>query len=76
VLILAALLLSFCGILKQLSRIFLGAPKREPSSLPSALQGTPAMALMMATLLTFSIWLPAPVLQLLRQAACIVEGKS
>ena len=74
VLILVALLVSFCGILKQLSRIFLGAPKRERVTKTSPLAGVPAMALMLGSLLTLSVWLPAPLLQLLRQAAGIVGG--
>ncbi len=74
VLILAALLLSFCGILKQLSRVFLGVPKRERVIDAPALAGVPAMALMLGSLLTFSVWLPAPLLQLLRQAAGVVGG--
>jgi hydrogenase-4 component F len=74
VLILLALLLSFCGILKQLTRIFLGTPRREPITVSPAWEGTPAMALMLGGLLTFSVWLPAPLLQLIRQAAGIVGG--
>jgi hydrogenase-4 component F len=74
VLILAALLISFCGILKQLSRIFLGAPKRQRISESSALGGVPAMALMLGALLSFSVWLPAPLLQLMRQAARVIGG--
>jgi hydrogenase-4 component F len=72
VLILVALLISFCGILKQLTRILLGAPKQERVRTVPALNGTPAMALMLGVLLTFSVWLPNPVVQLVRQAAAIV----
>jgi hydrogenase-4 component F len=74
VLILVALLISFCGILKQLSRIFLGAPRRERSTSTPALAGIPAMALMLGCLLTFSIWLPTSLQLLVRQAAGVVGG--
>jgi len=74
VLVLIALLMSFCGILKQLTRILLGAPKRERTILPERWHGVAAMALMLAALLTFSVWLPQPVLELVRQAAGIVGG--
>jgi hydrogenase-4 component F len=81
-LILAALLASFCGMLKQLTRILIGAPKHPPpasqlSTLNSQLihtDGLPAMVLCLGALLLFSIWLPAPVAELLRQAAQILVG--
>jgi hydrogenase-4 component F len=59
VLILVALLASFCGILQQLTRILLGA--RKPGDSASGL-------------LFFSVWLPAPLLELLHQAAAIIGG--
>jgi hypothetical protein len=34
------------------------------------------MALMLGTLLVFSLWLPAPLMQLMDRAAGIIEGKS
>jgi hydrogenase-4 component F len=73
VLVLVALLLSFCGILKQLTRVFLGQPRPERSSPTPAPDSIPAMGLMLGCLLLFSVWLPAPLVQLLRQAAGIVE---
>jgi hypothetical protein len=33
------------------------------------------MALLLGGLLVFSVWLPMPVLELIRQAASIIEGK-
>ena len=75
VVILLALLASFCGILQQLTRIFLGAPKRERVTTFPALGGVPAMAMMLGGLLTFSVWLPTPVLRLIEQAAGIIGGK-
>jgi hydrogenase-4 component F len=81
-LLLAALLASFCGILSQITRILLGAPKamgdgsrgRSPSRDAAPLEGAPAMGLMLGALLVFSVWLPAPLLEVMRQAARIIGG--
>lgn len=96
VLILVALLASFCGILQQLTRILLGSPRgakagatpgqangstppgrREPDHASDARRtdGVPAMVLLLGGLLLFSIWLPAPLQELMRQAADIIGGK-
>lgn len=76
VLVLLALLLSFCGILQQLARILLGSPRRNSHPSSIGWERLPAMALMLGTLLVLSIWMPPPLLQLVRQAAAIVGGKS
>jgi hydrogenase-4 component F len=76
VLIVVALLASFCGILQQLARILLGA--RKPggqSSDARRMDGVPAMGMLLCGLLLFSVWLPTPLLELLHQAAAIIEGK-
>jgi hydrogenase-4 component F len=77
VLILLALIASFCSVLQQLSRILPGVPKPEFAGKNSAIQfdGVPAMALLLGTLLVFSVWLPAPLLQGIHQAADIIGGK-
>jgi hydrogenase-4 component F len=76
-LVLLALLASFCGILYQLSRVLLGARKPGQSAGPAAPgAGVPAMASMLGVLLVFSLWLPAPILQLIKQAAGIIEGSA
>ena len=75
VLVLVALIASFCGILKQLMRVLIGTPKLARTSDALAWDGVPAMALLLGGLLIFSVWLPAPVLQLIRQAAGTVGGK-
>ena len=76
VLILVALIASFCGMLQQLTRILPGTRKRaEMEAIVPSLAGTSAMALLLGTLLVFSIWLPAPLLQGIRQAAAIIGGK-
>lgn len=84
VLILVALLASFCGVLRQLTRILLGERETEPATGPAVvreappasqrLDGVPSMALMLGALLFFSLWLPAPVLDLVHRAAEIVGG--
>src|SRR5207237_7613551 len=76
VLVLLALLASFCGILKQLTRILLGAPVRQRPSDATAWDGVPAMALLLGALLLFSIWMPASVFRLIHEAAVIVGGKA
>jgi hydrogenase-4 component F len=75
VLILVALIACFCGILQQLTRIFLGAPTRAHTSDARPGDGVPAMALLLGGLLVFSAWLPAPVVELIRQAAGIIGGR-
>jgi hydrogenase-4 component F len=69
-----ALLASFCGILQRLTRILLGAPKMTRPNDATPLDGLPAMALMLGALVLFSLWLPAPLLELMRRAAGIIEG--
>src|SRR5439155_8070821 len=131
ILVLLALIASFCGILKQLTRILLGSPRppvaqvskpavsptsksagrrntlgtpsleasagletRDTAGLetcaitssptrsmgetnpaqPPSRDGIAAMTLLLSALLLFSVWLPAPVFQLIRQAAAIIGG--
>jgi hydrogenase-4 component F len=77
VLILVALIASFCGILQQLTRILLGA--RNPESFRGSdarrTDGVPAMVLLLGALLLFSVWLPAPLQEVMHQAADIIGGK-
>lgn len=77
VLVLLALIGTFCGLLRQLTRILPGVPKPEFAGNINAVQldGVPAMALMLGALLVFSIWLPAPLLQEIHQAADIIGGR-
>ena len=74
VLVLAALVASFCGILHQLARVMLGVPKRPRVSDDRSLDGLPAMGLMLALLLLFSLWLPEPLRNVMHQAADIIRG--
>ncbi len=75
VLILCALVASFCGILKQLTRILAGTPKVSRPNDANMWDGLPAMGLLLGGLLLFSLWLPGPMWTLLHQAAGIVGGK-
>jgi hydrogenase-4 component F len=75
VLILLALLASFCGILKQLTRILLGTPVLRRASDARAADGLPAMVLLLGGLLLFSIWMPGPVIRLIEAASGIIGGK-
>jgi hydrogenase-4 component F len=76
VLILLALLASFCGILQQLVRILLGS--RKPGDHPAETRPADAVsasALLLGALVTFSVWLPAPLLELMHRAAGIIGGQ-
>jgi hydrogenase-4 component F len=75
VLILVALIASFCGILQQLTRILLGARERAQADAAPGAEGVPAMVLLLGGLLLFSVWLPAPVEKLMHQAAAIIGGE-
>lgn len=76
VVILAALVASFCGLLQQFSRLLLGArPPGAPPGEARRMDGVPAMALLLGGLLLFSVWLPGPLLELMRQAAGIIGGR-
>jgi hypothetical protein len=54
-----------------------GVPKPEFANKNSVAQfdDVPAMVLLLGTLLVFSMWLPAPLLQGIHQAADIIGGK-
>jgi hydrogenase-4 component F len=72
--LLLALLASFCGILYQLTRILLGVPKTPRPNHGHRFTGTPAMSVMLGALLVFSVWLPAPLAEVMQRAAGIIGG--
>ena len=76
VVVLVALIGCFCGLLVQLTRILPGRPPRAPRDAGRPLDGVPAMALLLGGLLVFSVWLPVPLLTLMRRAAGIIGGAS
>ncbi len=75
VLILVALLASFCGILQQLARILPGDRQHPPASDARATDGVPAMTLLLGGLLLFSVWLPGPLRGIMHRAADIIGGR-
>jgi hydrogenase-4 component F len=76
VVLVVALLASFCGMLWQLTRILLGTPKLSREHNAASLDGIPAMGLMLCALVVFSVWLPSPLLKVMHQAAGIIGGSS
>ncbi len=76
ILVLAAILASFCGILYQFTRILLGAPKVGRAGDASRVDGFPAMGFMLGALLLFSFWLPEPLSHLMREASSIIQGSA
>ena len=72
--LLLAILACFCGILGQLARVLLGAPKVARVSDARPLDGMPAMGLMLSVLMVFSVWLPAPLSRVMHEAAAIIRG--
>ena len=75
VILLGALVASFCGILYQLTRILLGTARIPRANQAARLDGLPAMGLMLGMLLLFSVWLPGPLFQVMQRAAGIIGGK-
>ncbi len=71
---LAALVATFCGLLKQLTRILAGTPRVTRATDFGRWEGLPAMVLLLGLLLVFSLWLPVPLLQLVDQAARVIGG--
>jgi hydrogenase-4 component F len=74
VLFVAALAVVFAGLLSHAAHLLLGTPKKEPTGPQTPLSCVAAMALLIAVLAVFSVWLPAPLLELLRRAAAIIGG--
>jgi len=70
----AALALVFAGLLSHAAHLLLGTAKLEPAGPPTPLSCVAAMALLIAVLAVFSLWLPAPLLELLRRSADIIGG--
>jgi hydrogenase-4 component F len=74
-LVLTALLAAFCGILYQLTRILPGLPKIARTSDARVFDGVPAMGLMLGALAVFSVWIPAPLLEVMQRARDIIGGQ-
>ena len=72
----AALATVFSGLLSHVAHLLLGKAEPEAVGPETPLSCVAAMALMIAVLTVFSVWLPASLLQLIHQAAGIIGGKS
>jgi hydrogenase-4 component F len=72
--ILAALIVVFCGMLSNLAGLLLGGQEREPRRETISASNVAAMSLPLGALLLFTAWLPASVRQLMEQAAGIIRG--
>jgi hydrogenase-4 component F len=75
VLVLAALIACFCGMLRQLTRILPGEPAAGRDHDGRRMDGVPAMGLLLGGLLVFSVWLPQPLLDVMHRAAGIIGGE-
>jgi hydrogenase-4 component F len=74
VVMLAALIIVFCGVLNKLAGLLLGPGNgQHPREIISA-SNVAAMSLPLGALLLFTIWLPGSVRQLMEQAASIIRG--
>jgi len=74
VLFIAALVTVFSGLLSHVAHLLLGAPTQEALGPRTPLSCVAAMALLIALLAVLSLWLPAPLLELLRRAAALIGG--
>src|SRR3989449_942726 len=74
VLMLAALILVFCGVLIKLTGLLLGPAGGEHAREPISASNVAAMSLPLGTLFLFTAWLPASLRQLMEQAANIIRG--
>jgi hydrogenase-4 component F len=74
VVMLAALIVVFCGMLSKLAGLLLGPANGEARREDVSACNLAAMSLPLGTLLLFSAWLPGPLRQLLEQAAGIIRG--
>jgi hydrogenase-4 component F len=74
VLFVAVLAAVFAGLLSHAAHLLLGTPKKEAAGPQTPLSCVAAMALLIVVLAVFSVWLPAPLLELLRRAADIIGG--
>src|ERR1035437_9855580 len=70
----AALLTVFSGLLSHVAHLLLGTAERQAGGPSTPFSCVAAMALLIAVLTVFSVWLPKPLFQLITQAASIIRG--
>jgi hydrogenase-4 component F len=74
VLFVAALATVFSGLLSHAAHLLLGTAERQAGGQTTPFSCMAAMALLIAVLTVFSVWLPKPLFQLIEQAASIIRG--
>ncbi len=74
VVILAALIMVFCGVLSKLAGLLLGPGGCERPHESISTSNLAVVGLPLAILLLFTVWLPGSVRQLMEQAAGIIRG--
>jgi hydrogenase-4 component F len=74
VVMLAALIVVFCGVLGKLAGLLLGPANPERAREHVSACTVAAMSLPLGTLLLFSAWLPGPIRELMDQASAIIRG--
>jgi hydrogenase-4 component F len=74
VVMLMALILVFCGVLKKLAGLLLGPNNGQHLRETISAGNIAAMSLPLGTLLLFTVWLPGSLRQLMEQAANIIRG--
>jgi hydrogenase-4 component F len=74
VVLLAALIVVFCGVLMKLAGLLLGPARAEHPREQMSAGHVVAMSLPLVALLVFSLWVPDSLRQLMEQAANIIRG--
>jgi hydrogenase-4 component F len=74
VVILASLIVVFCGVLNKLAGMLLGPSDGEHPRETISASNVAAMSLPLGTLLVFTVWLPDSLRQLMELAANIIRG--
>jgi hydrogenase-4 component F len=74
VVILASLIVVFCGVLNKLAGMLLGPSDGEHPRETISASNVAAMSLPLGTLLVFTVWLPDSLRQLMELAANIIQG--
>jgi hydrogenase-4 component F len=72
--LLAALIVVFCGVLMKLAGLLLGPARAEHPREQMPVGHAVAMSLPLVVLLVFSLWVPDSLRQLMEQAANIIRG--
>jgi hydrogenase-4 component F len=74
VILVAALVTVFAGLLGHSAHLLLGKAEREAGGQPTPRSSLAAMALLIGVLAVFSVWLPRPLFQLVEGSARIIGG--